>query len=136
VVLVVALEQHDASGPRLDKCDVRVDVYRDTGPGGQHRNKTESAVRLTHLPSGTVVTAVEDRSQHVNRKVAFERLEARLSEVYLKRINLQANQVRRLQLESARSYTWTGWRDTVTGSGGQSASMKRALAGRLDPLLE
>ncbi|AGY60718.1 peptide chain release factor family protein [Gloeobacter kilaueensis] len=49
------------------------------GPGGQHRNKTESGVRLTHKPSGTVVLATERRSQHQNREVAFERMAAKLA---------------------------------------------------------
>ena len=54
--------------------EVRVDTYRASGPGGQHVNRTESAVRLTHLPSGVVVTATEHRSQIRNRAIAFERL--------------------------------------------------------------
>ena len=58
--------------------EVRLDTYRASGPGGQHVNRTESAVRLTHLPSGVVVTATENRSQIRNREVAFERLINRL----------------------------------------------------------
>ncbi len=54
--------------------EVRIDTYRASGPGGQHVNRTESAVRLTHLPSGVVVTASDTRSQGRNRDIAFERL--------------------------------------------------------------
>ncbi len=62
---------------RLER-EVRVDVYRARGPGGQHVNRTESAVRLTHLPSGVVVTAADTRSQSRNREIAFNRLINRL----------------------------------------------------------
>lgn len=58
--------------------EVRVDVYRAAGPGGQHVNRTESAVRLVHLPSGVTVTATDTRSQHRNKEIAFERLIERL----------------------------------------------------------
>src|SRR5258706_3752272 len=60
----------------LAECDV--ETYRGSGPGGQHRNRRDSAVRLTHRPSGLVVTATERRSQHQNKLVALERLAARL----------------------------------------------------------
>lgn len=58
--------------------EVVVDVFRASGPGGQHVNKTESALRLTHLPSGVVVTSQDSPSQHRNRETAFERLVERL----------------------------------------------------------
>jgi ribosome-associated protein len=58
--------------------EVEVDVFRASGPGGQHVNRTESALRLTHPPSGVVVTAQDSPSQHRNREIAFERLIERL----------------------------------------------------------
>lgn len=58
--------------------EVEVEVFRASGPGGQHVNKTESALRLRHLPSGVVVTAQDSPSQHRNRDIAFERLIERL----------------------------------------------------------
>jgi len=60
--------------------EVEVTVYQASGPGGQHRNRTYSAVRLKHLPTGIVVTAADSRSQLRNRKIAFERLARRLAE--------------------------------------------------------
>jgi protein subunit release factor B len=60
------------------KHQVVIETYRSRGPGGQRKNKTETAVRLTHLPSGITVTATEYRSQAQNRKLAFERLTERL----------------------------------------------------------
>ena len=58
--------------------DIRIDFFRASGPGGQHRNKSETGVRLTHLPTGIVVTATESRSRHINLRHAFTRLEAKL----------------------------------------------------------
>jgi protein subunit release factor B len=59
--------------------DIRIDFFRASGPGGQHRNKSETGVRLTHLPTGIVVTATESRSRHINLRHAFARLEAKLA---------------------------------------------------------
>jgi len=61
----------------LAECDV--ETYRGSGPGGQHRNRRDSAVRLTHRPTGIVVTASERRSQHQNKEVALERLALKLA---------------------------------------------------------
>ena len=61
--------------------EVRVDVFRASGPGGQHVNKTESALRLTHPPSGVVVTAQDSPSQFRNREIAYERLIERLKKL-------------------------------------------------------
>jgi protein subunit release factor B len=59
--------------------DLRIDFFRASGPGGQHRNKSETGVRITHLPTGIVVTATESRSRHLNLRHAFARLEAKLA---------------------------------------------------------
>jgi ribosome-associated protein len=61
--------------------DSDIQYFIATGPGGQHRNKVETAVRLTHRPTGIVVTATERRSQHANREAAYERLAAKLEEM-------------------------------------------------------
>ncbi len=61
--------------------DCDLEFFIASGPGGQHRNKVETGVRLTHRPSGISVTATERRSQHANREVAYERMAARLEEI-------------------------------------------------------
>lgn len=121
--------------PAIDRADVRVDTYRATGPGGQHRNKTSSAVRLTHLPTGIVVTAEEDRSQHRNRAVAWQRMERALDDRHTARVSAKQNQQRAAAFDQARSFTWTAWRDQVKTSDGRTCSMRRALAGDLRALI-
>ena len=61
---------------------MEVTTFRASGPGGQHRNKTSSAVRIKHLPTGVIAIAAESRSQHRNRLVALERLRSRLEEMF------------------------------------------------------
>jgi peptide chain release factor 2 len=76
----VAPELDDDIEIDLDMSDVRVDTYRASGAGGQHVNKTDSAIRLTHMPSGIVVQCQNQRSQHKNRDQAVKQLKAKLYE--------------------------------------------------------
>jgi protein subunit release factor B len=78
--------------PEILKKQVIIETYRSSGPGGQRKNKTETAVRLRHLPSGITVIATEYRSQAQNRKLAFERLRERL---------LRLNRPRRLRIPTS-----------------------------------
>ena len=74
----------------IDEKDVRTDVMRSGGAGGQHVNKTESAVRLTHIPTNIVVKVQQDRSQHRNRAIAWDMLRARLFELEMKKREAKA----------------------------------------------
>ena len=83
--LFVYPEVDDSIDIDINPADVRVDTYRASGAGGQHINKTDSAVRLTHIPSGIVVQCQNDRSQHKNRAEAWEMLKSRMFEMEMRK---------------------------------------------------
>lgn len=119
----------------INNNDVRVDTFRSSGAGGQHRNKTDSGVRLTHLSSGIVVTATEERSQHHNRKVAWKRLENKLLEADSDSQHDSINEQRQVN-DAEVSFVWTQWRDQVKGPNKKKTTMKKALNGKLEDLLK
>jgi len=119
VVLPLVQEGEDSNSEKLyDMKDIRIDVMRSRGAGGQHVNKTESAVRVTHLPSGIVVSMQDDRSQHRNRAKAFQVLSARLLDRKMQHDMLERRSVRRALVrgadrsEKVRTYNWPQGRVT------------------------
>lgn len=138
----VTPEIEDAVDIDIDPKDVREDVYRSSGAGGQHVNKTSSAIRLTHVPTGVVVTCQNERSQHQNREVAWRVLRSRLLALQQA---AHAQHVAELRGESMpaewgsqiRSYVlhpYTMVKDHRTET--EVGNAQAVLEGQLDPFME
>jgi len=125
----------------LDK-DLRVDTFRASGPGGQHVNKTSSAVRLTHIPTGIVVVSQSERSQHRNRELAMKVLRARLYELERRKREEKKQEIQESQKEIAwgsqiRSYVLQPYRlvkDHRTRH--EEGNVEQVLDGELDGFVE
>lgn len=121
--------------------DLRVDTYRASGAGGQHINKTDSAVRLTHLPTGVVVACQQERSQIQNRAVAMTMLRSRLVELKLEEQNKEMAQVRGPQMEitwgsQIRSYVFQPYQMVKDHrSAVEMGNVQAVMDGELDPFI-
>ena len=126
----------------INESDCRIDTFRSSGAGGQHVNTTDSAVRITHIPSGIVVACQQERSQHKNRATAWNMLRARLYEAELKKREEKASAEAAAKTDigwghQIRSYVLQPYqlvKDLRTGS--QSTSPSDVLDGDLDPFME
>ena len=141
-VAIIAEDTSDHS-IEINPADLKVDTFRSSGAGGQHVNKTDSAIRITHLPTGVVVENQTERSQHANRDKAMKRLKAMLVEAELeKRMAAQAAD-RKLQVGSGdrsqriRTYNYPQGRITDHRVEGLTLyDLPNVLEGNLDPLVE
>ncbi len=125
----------------INPADLRVDVFRASGAGGQHVNKTESAVRITHLPTGIVVACQNDRSQHRNRDEAMRMLKARLFELEVRRRQAEQQKIEDAKTDigwghQIRSYVLDQSRIKDLRTGHEVGNTQAVLDGDLDDFIE
>ena len=137
----VSPEVDDTIEIEINKADIREDTYRASGAGGQHVNKTDSAVRLTHQPSGVVVQCQSERSQHQNRDKAWKMLRAKLYELELqkRRETQQALEDSKSDIgwgSQIRSYVLDDARIKDLRTGIETRNTQGVLDGGLDPFIE
>jgi peptide chain release factor 1 len=139
---VAVLPEADEVDVTVDERDLEVDVYRSSGAGGQHVNTTDSAVRITHVPSGLVVTMQDERSQLQNRSRAMQVLRARLYEIAERERDAELSAERRSQVggggrsEKIRTYNFKENRVTDHRIGFTLYRLQDVLAGDLDPVID
>ena len=142
VEVMPELEGSDEDAVVINSQDLRIDTYRSTGAGGQHVNKTDSAIRITHLPTGIVVTCQNERSQMKNREMAMKVLKARLFQRQQQEAAAKMDQIRGQVLPAEfgsqiRNYVlqpYTLVKDVRTGL--EVGNAQSVLDGDIDPFIE
>jgi len=141
-VTVAVLPEAEEVDVQINPNDLRIDVFRSTGPGGQSVNTTDSAVRITHLPTGLVVTCQDEKSQHKNKTKALKVLRARLYDQELQRQKEAIDKNRRTQVgsgeraEKIRTYNFPQNRVTDHRIGLTVHNLSAVLEGSLDDLIQ
>lgn len=139
---VAVLPEAEEVDVDLDMKDIRIDLYRASGAGGQHVNKTESAIRLTHIPTGIVVACQEERSQTQNKEKAFTMLRAKLYDYYQQQKDAEYKDNRRSQIgtgdrsERIRTYNFPQGRVTDHRIGLSLYNISSFMDGDLDEMFQ
>jgi peptide chain release factor 2 len=138
--VVVSPEVDDNINIQIDEKDLRIDTYRSSGAGGQHVNKTESAIRITHIPTNVVVQCQNDRSQHKNRATAMKMLKSRLYELELEKQNAQKSQGEKSEIgwgHQIRSYVLQPYQQVKDSRSGEAyTNVNQILDGDIDKIIE
>jgi peptide chain release factor 2 len=137
----VAPEIDDTIEVEINPADLRIDVYRASGAGGQHVNRTESAVRITHNPTGVVVQCQNDRSQHKNKATAMKQLKAKLYELEVQKRNATQQELEETKSDigwgsQIRSYVLDASRIKDLRTNVETGNTQAVLDGALDQFIE
>jgi peptide chain release factor 2 len=137
----VSPEIDDEIAIDINPADLRIDVYRASGAGGQHVNRTESAVRITHLPTGVVTQCQNDRSQHKNKATAMKQLKAKLYELEIQKRNAESQALEDTKADigwgsQIRSYVLDQSRIKDLRTGIENSNTQAVLDGDLDRFIE
>ena len=141
-ITVAVMAEAEEVDVQINEGDLRIDTYRAQGAGGQHVNKTDSAVRITHIPTGTVVAMQEERSQHKNRAKAMKVLRARIYEAQRARLDATRSAERKGQVgtgdrsERIRTYNFPQGRVTDHRIGLTLHKIDRVMLGEMDDIIE
>lgn len=139
---VAVLAEPDDVEVEVDEKDLKVDTYRASGPGGQHVNKTDSAIRITHIPTGIVVQCQDERSQHKNRAHAMRMLKVKLFEIEEQKRRSEIADTRKSQVgtgersEKIRTYNFKDGRITDHRIGLTLYKIDAVLQGDLDEIID
>ena len=139
---VAVLPEADEVDVEIDPSDLRIDVFRASGAGGQHVNKTESAVRITHIPTGLVVQCQDERSQHKNKAKAMKVLYARLLDLKRSEQQAEMSEKRRSQVgtgdrsQRIRTYNFPQGRVTDHRIGLTLYKLDQVMDGEMDELVD
>jgi peptide chain release factor 1 len=141
-VTVAVLPEAEEVEVEIDPKDLRIDVYRASGPGGQHVNTTDSAVRITHIPTGIVTTCQDEKSQHKNKAKAMKVLRARLLDLQRQRQQEEISQKRRCQVgtgdrsERIRTYNFPQGRVTEHRIGLTLYKLEEIMEGNVREIID
>ena len=137
----VSPEVDDSFEIEINPAELRIDVYRASGAGGQHVNRTESAVRITHLPTGVVTQCQNGRSQHANKDQAMKQLKAKLYELEMQKRRAEQQALEETKSDigwgsQIRSYVLDQSRIKDLRTGVETGNTQAVLDGHLDPFIE
>ena len=141
-VTVAVLPEAEEVEVEINPADLQIDTYRSGGAGGQHVNKTESAIRITHIPTGTVVECQDERSQHKNKEKAMKILRSRIYDKLMSEKQSEIASERKLQVgsgdrsERIRTYNYPQSRVTDHRIGLTLYRLEQILDGDLDEIID